>query len=426
MPKIERLKLTNFKSFRCVDVELGDFNVLIGPNASGKSNFVDALRFLQNIANDNLQTAISIQGGIEYLGNIRCKRQVPVSIEVHIGLDREAFQPAGIHRRRVVGLRPYRATYHLQLDRGKTPGSVNTLKEELAFECQYAYLKNSKTRKLEGAKQLAKYRIRMFAKDEKLEFRYNILEGTVLAKKVVLPIHPELRILVPRDVALLTMPFIGYPFVPVHDVFSDISIYDFDPKSPKKAVPITAESGLAEDASNLAIVLESILSDTVKKQQCIKLVQNVLPFVASLDVDRFADQLMLTKMSEVPAPDVHLPAYLLSDGTINITALIVALYFQDNRLAVFEEPDRNIHPLLISRIVNMLKDAAKRKQIIVTTHNPEMVRYAGIDNLLLITRDKEEYSTVSRPADSDRVAEFLKDDIGVEELHMAGLLGDNL
>jgi len=48
---ISELKIRNFKSLESVDLKLGHFNLLVGANASGKSNFLDALRFLQGIAN---------------------------------------------------------------------------------------------------------------------------------------------------------------------------------------------------------------------------------------------------------------------------------------------------------------------------------------------------------------------------------------
>ena len=48
---ISELKIRNFKSLESVDLKLGHFNLLVGANASGKSNFLDALRFLQGIGN---------------------------------------------------------------------------------------------------------------------------------------------------------------------------------------------------------------------------------------------------------------------------------------------------------------------------------------------------------------------------------------
>ena len=46
---IDRIIIENFKSFRKVDLSLGTMNLFIGTNASGKSNFLDALRILQGI-----------------------------------------------------------------------------------------------------------------------------------------------------------------------------------------------------------------------------------------------------------------------------------------------------------------------------------------------------------------------------------------
>jgi AAA15 family ATPase/GTPase len=48
---ISELKIRNFKSLESVDLKLGHFNLLVGANASGKSNFLDALRFLQGVGN---------------------------------------------------------------------------------------------------------------------------------------------------------------------------------------------------------------------------------------------------------------------------------------------------------------------------------------------------------------------------------------
>ncbi|MBU4305038.1 MAG: AAA family ATPase, partial [Candidatus Omnitrophica bacterium] len=67
---IKRIRVTNFKSFEKLEVDFGKFNVLIGANASGKTNFVQIFEFLRDIANSGLNNAVSMQGGVEYLRNI--------------------------------------------------------------------------------------------------------------------------------------------------------------------------------------------------------------------------------------------------------------------------------------------------------------------------------------------------------------------
>src|SRR5262245_31412958 len=94
---LTRLSLSNFKSFRHVSVQFGKFTVLIGANASGKSNFVQAIRFLRDIAQYGLANSVSLQGGIEYLSNIRLGTSEPstfaFSSDVEFALLRESTTP---------------------------------------------------------------------------------------------------------------------------------------------------------------------------------------------------------------------------------------------------------------------------------------------------------------------------------------------
>jgi predicted ATPase len=83
---VSRVILKNWKNFLSVDIAMGQRVFIVGPNASGKSNFLDVFRFLRDITKDNgsLQSAINDRGG---LGKIRClaARQSPdVEIEVHL------------------------------------------------------------------------------------------------------------------------------------------------------------------------------------------------------------------------------------------------------------------------------------------------------------------------------------------------------
>ena len=81
-----------------------------------------------------------------------------------------------------------------------------------------------------------------------------------------------------------------------------------------------------------------------------------------------------------------------------------------------------MHPKLMARVVDMMKEVSKEKQIIITTHHPEMVRYAGVDNLLFVSRDKDGFSQISRPADKTMVKRVLANDIGLDQLYVDDLL----
>src|SRR6266852_4999021 len=82
MRRISNLKVQNFKSFNKLEVNFNDFDVVIGQNASGKSNFIQIFRFLRDIENHGLDNAISIQGGLEFLRNVNIGASENVTIEV--------------------------------------------------------------------------------------------------------------------------------------------------------------------------------------------------------------------------------------------------------------------------------------------------------------------------------------------------------
>lgn len=65
MSKLKRLKVKNYKSLKSFDITFGNLNVLIGENASGKSNILDCLKFLSEAVEGNLREAVNKRGGYE-------------------------------------------------------------------------------------------------------------------------------------------------------------------------------------------------------------------------------------------------------------------------------------------------------------------------------------------------------------------------
>ena len=81
---ISKVTLQNWKNFREVDVPLNLRMFIIGPNASGKSNFLDVFRFLKEIASDGIEKAVSRRGGISSLRCLAARRYPNIVIEVGI------------------------------------------------------------------------------------------------------------------------------------------------------------------------------------------------------------------------------------------------------------------------------------------------------------------------------------------------------
>lgn len=208
------------------------------------------------------------------------------------------------------------------------------------------------------------------------------------------------------------------PLVPVLAA----KVYDIDPKAPKRASPITGKAELESDASNLAIVLGSLLQSRTRKRQLTNLLSDLLPFVGGLGLETFADKSLLFKIREVYSDNKYVPASLLSDGTISLTAIVVALYFEPNGVTIIEEIERNLHPAVLSRLMQLIYDAATDRQVVVSTHHPELVKHVSLSDLLLVVRDSDGYSTVARAADLDGLGQFLTSNMGVDDLFAQGVL----
>lgn len=84
---VSRVILKNWRNFRHVDVELGDRVFLVGPNASGKSNFLDVFRFLHDIAKregGGLQKAIAERGGLSKIRCLAARQHPNVEIKLYL------------------------------------------------------------------------------------------------------------------------------------------------------------------------------------------------------------------------------------------------------------------------------------------------------------------------------------------------------
>lgn len=363
-----------------------------------------------------------MQGGVEYLRNINLGASENFSLKIISDQKFRSF--GGITKDALlIEIESYETVFEFALRFKKRGVGFKITKDELTQKCNFVTLKKKGRRKIEEIEEkeiLGQGEIIFSRANKKLKIDLHKPEEIPINMDKIYPrfLRKEKFLL---NTLLIKTPLFFLP--PLEEIFSNISVYDFDPKLPKKAIQITGKAELEEDGSNLSIILKDITENNEKRRKLFNLVKDLLPFIGNLDVEKFGGKSLLFKLQEIYFKNQYLPASLISDGTINITALIIALYFEKTPLTIIEEPERNIHPYLISKVVDMMKDASQKKQVVVTTHNPEIVKYAGLDNILLISRDKKGFSTVSRPVDRKEVKVFLENEIGVEELYVQNLLG---
>src|SRR5436190_3877964 len=85
MRRLEKLTIKNFKSIREQTLALGKLNVFIGGNGAGKSNLIEAFRFLREIMNQNLAGYTGTKGGADTLLYFGRKRSPEMSFRLEFG-----------------------------------------------------------------------------------------------------------------------------------------------------------------------------------------------------------------------------------------------------------------------------------------------------------------------------------------------------
>jgi predicted ATPase len=418
---INRIHIENYKSFSEIDVELTRFNVVIGSNAAGKSNFISIFKFLRDIARHGMVNAIAMQGGIEYLRNakIGTSRDLVVRITYLPDHMLDIVDPRGNGTSRI-GIRSCESSYEFAIRFESSGDDFTIVRDRLIIGCEVSGCTSSGSTVTENA-VLGRGEIVVSNDSGEINYTARIPEKCNLKEEDIIPIFFRGKRLPEKTLLLETM--YGYPLPHSEKFFDKIAVYDIDPKLPKKGIAITGKRELEEDGSNLALVIKTISENPDKKRKFANLLRDVLPFVEDFSVKKFMDVSFILTLRERYVKSYELPASSLSDGTIAIFAMIIALYFEEKPFIIIEEPVSHIHPFLVSRLMAMMKEASEKKQVMVTTHSTEVVKYASLDDILLISRDSEGYSIISRPGDKEEVRTFLENEIGIEELYVQNLLG---
>lgn len=351
---ITRVILKNYKSIAACDVRLHPLMFLVGRNGAGKSNFLDALRFVADALNLDLGHAIRDRGGIN---DVRRRSRGHPN---HFSIRLEFALSSGI-------------TGHYAFRIGtRSPGGYEVQTEE----CQ--------------------------VQNEQLltpEAYFRVESGTVTDTSVnVAPAAASDR--------LYLVNASGLPeFRPVYDAFSRMGFYNLNPDKIRDLQAPDPGDVLLRDGSNLTSVFTK-LSPIVKKN-IEKYLSTVVPGIHTVDVKGFGPKETLEFRQDV-AGDTHRWRFLannMSDGTLRVLGILVALFQGDDNaqksvtLVGIEEPETALHPGAVAVLLDGLRDAANRTQVIITTHSPELLDDKHLDVNSILAVEAHDGDTVIAPVD---------------------------
>lgn len=116
----------------------------------------------------------------------------------------------------------------------------------------------------------------------------------------------------------------------------------------------------------------------------------------------------------------------LSDGMLRFLCLATALLNPiPPPVVAIDEPELGLHPGLLPVVAELIKSAAERTQVLVTTHSPDLLDCFGIDDIAVMTRDEREGRAVwYRPSNRKTLVRMLQDLAGgtLGDLHRSGEL----
>ena len=353
---ITRVVLKNYKSIAACDVRLQPLTFLVGRNGSGKSNFLDALQFVADALNSSLDHAVRARGGIKDV----CKRS-----------DRSITEPDHFSIRLEFAL-PDGSTgyYAFQITMGLLRYEVQT--EECKFRSE-----NLNTS----------------------DIYFNVVKGNVTDTSVkVAPAAARDRLYLVNASGL-------HEFRPVYDAFSRMGFYNLNPDIIRDLQDPDLGDMLIQDGSNLTSVFNQLSPEVKKDIQ--EYLQVIAPGVQRVHVRRFGPKETLGFRQEVSGDKQSLRflANNMSDGTLRALGILVAL-FQGNQeaqrrvtLVGIEEPETALHPGAVAVLLDGLRDAADRTQVIITTHSPDLLDDKHLDMESILAVEAHDSNTVIAPVD---------------------------
>ena len=416
--RLSKIEIKNFKTFKDVSVVFNDANILIGSCAAGKSNFVEVFDFLKDLSKD-FDRAFQRHGGV-YLQNLNLQsNNNPTCLKVSFDGNKSEGINLGLSTEKLddnesITLHFTNFSYEICLNFNEWEYEIVSENVEFKFD---VYRFNDEDCELTSQNKLYLKNIAGdFAVDLENDEEFFTVND-LIPESLINVASNNFKL---RKIPLINSPLSSLP-IPWEFLFKDMGCYNFNPQFSKGVSEINGDNNLLEYGENLAVVLNKVFKDDNNKRKFLNLVNDLLPYVKDVEVNQLNENQMFFSIFE-KNNSIEIPSFFISDGTSNVISLIVLLYFDDSKYVFIEEPERNIHPSLLSKVVEMIGEASKNKQIIITTHSPEMLKYMELDKVLFITKDNEGFSKIIKPIDNENIIPFIEE-LGIDKVFVDNYLG---
>lgn len=360
---INRFSCLNFRNVKAEDLEFEKLNILIGPNNSGKSNFIKAITFfsemLKNAEKGNLKSAflnaISHNGWDHLLFNDARDRE-PIELSWNIGLGVETY------------------IYKFSFEVGNSVENCNIVLEELnsdrndKYKNKFNYFRCHDPKIGEGYFSTA---IKKGQSNRRHGFYINSKESIVMQFKDILLKNKEVY---GEDLIRENIADIFYELQKYFDGFNVYSSAQFEMKKMREPVdPKNVDDLLSNDASNFTSVFNKHRSENMFwKSKFENKMKELIPNLNMADIVVAYDRLIFQLAYNDELHDLS----DVSEGTLKGLVLNMLINMPTNKeltLLAIDEPETNLHPAWQKVVGNWIQTSDKFKQCFISTHSPDFL-----------------------------------------------------
>lgn len=333
MPFITRVRVDNYKSIAHCDVTLGRFTVLLGLNAAGKSNFLDALRFVRDALVNGPAEAVATRGGWEEV-----LRRVPepapsctVGLEFHL--------PASTR-----DAKPWVGRYEITVAPPTATGAGRDAVSGVRIQHEFCEMSHPRAK---GGTDSGRF-----------------LMGDRTGRQRLL----ELSRLADAE-----------PFSELHGTLTEMFFYSPDLANLRKASPNTPTAGaLGADGGDLGPALAALGEQ--ERERVSQYLGVIVPGAVEAGPTDPAADYIAARINFATADETEphvFRAESMSEGTIRAIGLLTALFQPGARegwipLIAVEEPELALHPLAAGALYDALTEASEHVQVLATTQSAEL------------------------------------------------------
>lgn len=358
---LKTLRLERFKNFETAELQLGPLTLLVGTNASGKSNIRDAFRFLHGISRGyNLAEIIGEKWGeggeLQWRGIRGGTKEAPFPGESVFAIETEmSVQDDGSERN---------ASYRIKVDVGRNGKPPRIVEEHLRIKGRGKFVFDSHP---DGVASLPMddfhIAVRLTKKGQSgfIGRTLNFTNSRPVLHQVL--DHPEVKPPAVKELSRLAM-----------GSLTSMRFLDLNPEAMRNP-SLPGQTNLGDQGQNLSAVLQAICEDESKKRALVEWLKALTPMDAK-DFEFPQDQAGRVLVTLVEASGQRISAYSASDGTLRFLAMIAALLGPEPaRFYFFEELDNGIHPARLHLLLQLIEQrvGAAGIQMVATTHSPQLL-----------------------------------------------------